>query len=410
MGKSIIPAAAGIGGAVLGSVLLPGIGTAIGGELGAALSGAGGALAGGALGGAAGTAVGDVATGQSPTLLGEGLSAVGGAVAGPGISSGLGLSAAAPAGTAPAAAATGGAGAGVGAGGAGGASAAAAPASIAPDVGAIGPSAVPTSGIDYSAAGYGGVGGGSAAAGGSTLTAGAVPGTGGSLASGAPTDAFSVGTAPAGNFNAPSVTPGVGAVPSSTTTTAGAGGGAAGGGGTGLISGHGGFLNALTSPGPVISLGALGVDALMQPKTPSISGTESQLQSEASQLTTQGNQLQSYLQSGTLPPGVQGSLNQAAEAAKAAIRSQYAARGMSGSSAEAQDLANVDQTTATQGAQIATNLLSQGVTEANLGSELYQTILNTSLQQNQQLASAIGNFAASAAYGAPVRAATTPTA
>ena len=62
----------------------------------------------------------------------------------------------------------------------------------------------------------------------------------------------------------------------------------------------------------------------------------------ANQLSSQSTQLQSYLTNGTLPPGVAQSLTQAGNAAKAAIRGQYASRGMSGSSAEAQDLANVE--------------------------------------------------------------------
>jgi trimeric autotransporter adhesin len=138
----------------------------------------------------------------------------------------------------------------------------------------------------------------------------------------------------------------------------------------------------------------LGYDALRGNEVPK---GENAVSSTASQLGTQATQLESYLTSGTLPPGVQTALNQAAQSASAAIRSQYASLGMSGSSAEYTDLANVQNTIAAQGASIATNLLSQGVSEAGLASQLYGQIMQTSLAQDNQLSSALATLAASAA-------------
>lgn len=160
-------------------------------------------------------------------------------------------------------------------------------------------------------------------------------------------------------------------------------------------------LGNVIAKNPGIALGAagLGLETIMQPSIPSISGTTQQLQSEAAALGSQSAALESYLQTGTLPTGVQASLNQAAESAKAAIRSQYARMGDSGSSAEAQDLANVDQTVAAQGGSLALQLLQQGVSEGNLSAQLYQTILNTATAENAQLSQAIGNFAGSLAGG-----------
>lgn len=160
-------------------------------------------------------------------------------------------------------------------------------------------------------------------------------------------------------------------------------------------------LGNVIAKNPGIALGAagLGIETIMQPSIPSISGTTQQLQSEAAALGGQSAALESYLQTGTLPTGVQASLNQAAESAKAAIRSQYARMGDSGSSAEAQDLANVDQTVAAQGGSLALQLLQQGVSEGNLSAQLYQTILNTATAENAQLSQAIGNFAGSLAGG-----------
>jgi hypothetical protein len=120
---------------------------------------------------------------------------------------------------------------------------------------------------------------------------------------------------------------------------------------------------------------------------------ESQLSAQAAQMQAQGGQLESYLTSGTLPPGVSAGLRSAHDSAAATIRSQYAQRGQTGSSAEAQDLANLAQTTVSQGAQIATNLLQQGVSESEFSAQLYQTLMETSVKQDAALSASIANFA-----------------
>jgi hypothetical protein len=122
-----------------------------------------------------------------------------------------------------------------------------------------------------------------------------------------------------------------------------------------------------------------------------------QLNTTANSLNSQGQQLQSYLNTGTLPPGVQQSLTTAGKSLKASIRSQYASKGMSGSSAEMSDLARVDQTIVSSGVDIATRLLAQGVSEQGLSAQLYQSILSANLQSDSQLGTALGTLAASAA-------------
>lgn len=124
---------------------------------------------------------------------------------------------------------------------------------------------------------------------------------------------------------------------------------------------------------------------------------ETQIGAIANQLGDQSKQLSSYLANGTLPPGVDAALRQAGTSAQAAIRSQYAARGMSGSSAEAADLANVHNTIATQGASIATNLLNTGINEANLSASLYGQIMKNAMEQDNQLSSALATLAAASA-------------
>jgi hypothetical protein len=117
------------------------------------------------------------------------------------------------------------------------------------------------------------------------------------------------------------------------------------------------------------------------------------LTSAASSLTTQGSLMESYLSSGTLPPGLQTGIDQATQAAHATIKSQYAARGMSGSSAEAQDLQAVTERASAQGAQLAIQLYSQGVQETQLGDQIYAQLMQAQTTQDNQASAAISNFA-----------------
>lgn len=126
---------------------------------------------------------------------------------------------------------------------------------------------------------------------------------------------------------------------------------------------------------------------------------QGQISNTADQLSAQGKQLQTYLQTGQLPPGVQQSLTSAGDAAKAAIRSRHAGSGTAGSSAEQQELAAVDQQISTQGAGIAMQLLNTGVNETNLSAQLYSEIMKSALAEDQGLATAIGGFASSLAGG-----------
>jgi hypothetical protein len=145
-----------------------------------------------------------------------------------------------------------------------------------------------------------------------------------------------------------------------------------------------------------IAGGGLALDAIKSQQA--IKG-ENQIKSIAGQEATQGNLLQSYLTTGTLPPGLQAGLNQAAQAAEASIRSHYASMGMSGSSAEQQDLSNLQETVQGQGAQMALNLLQTGINETGMASNLYESLINETLGKDNQLGSAISNFASAAAGG-----------
>jgi hypothetical protein len=161
-------------------------------------------------------------------------------------------------------------------------------------------------------------------------------------------------------------------------------GGATGGGG-GLLSSLGGARTLLTA-------GELGANLLRGNQA--VAG-ENELKAAAAQDTAQGQQLESYLSSGTLPPGAQAAINQATEAAKATIRSQYASMGMTGSSAEAEDIANATVAGVTQATNLATQLYSTGMQQYTDGTTLYSNIMTQSLQNDNDLSAAIGNLAVS---------------
>ena len=181
------------------------------------------------------------------------------------------------------------------------------------------------------------------------------------------------------------------------TQLSSAGGGAAApASGTGsALSGAGSTLSGLGSkllsnPSALVAGGGLLAQLLGGNKQPAF---ESQIAGQAAQDQQQAAQLESYLTSGTLPPGMSAGLQQAHAAAAATIRSQYAARGQSGSTAESQDLANLASTTMAQGAQIATQLLNQGVQLSEFSSQLYEALMNESINQDNQFSQSIANFA-----------------
>lgn len=195
----------------------------------------------------------------------------------------------------------------------------------------------------------------------------------------------------------------------------------------------------INNPGALLGAGILGFEALNQPTIPGASSAAGNLSSAADKLagqgnaligpnaatlgstagnlTTQGTTIANDAAAGKLPPGLEQQLQTAAASAKATIRSQYASRGMSGSSAEQQDLSNVDNQIAaqrgtlaqsllaqgineqSQGASLASTLLSTGIQETGLSTALYESILKDSLAQDASLSDALAKFAAGLAGG-----------
>lgn len=123
---------------------------------------------------------------------------------------------------------------------------------------------------------------------------------------------------------------------------------------------------------------------------------QQQMTKAADSLAAQGASLQQYLQTGTLPPGVQNSVTTASQSAKAAIRSRYASMGGNTSAME-QDLANVDRMASSEGSKIAIQLLQAGVNETQLSEQIYSQLLNLAVNQDANLGKAIGQFSMAAA-------------
>lgn len=154
------------------------------------------------------------------------------------------------------------------------------------------------------------------------------------------------------------------------------------------------ILNAVGANKDLIGAGAAAIPLLTG--SSSMPGQE-QLNSLAKQMSGSSAALTGYLNSGTLPPGVQAGLKSANESAKAAMRSMFASRGMSGSSSEVAALANIDQTTAAQGAEIAMKLLDRGIQQQQMSSALYQVILRNAMEEDKAFGEAIGRFGAAMA-------------
>ena len=155
------------------------------------------------------------------------------------------------------------------------------------------------------------------------------------------------------------------------------------------------FGNFLQANGSLLpAAGVMGYEAIAGQKMPK---GYNQLQTEAGQLSAQGTQLENYINTGTLPPGLQGAVQQNLAATQAAIKSSYAAKGMSGSSAEQQDLQNAEIQSQAQTAQLATGLLSEGVAETGDAAGIYNNLIGDIQKSDQGLQSALAEFAAASA-------------
>lgn len=276
----------------------------------------------------------------------------------------------------------------------------------------------------------GGIGGylsapGAPAAGAGTATTGAIPNAGQVV--GGPTSVGVTGQAISDfapstnslltNFDAATQVPGAalgsvagpvatsGVIAGTNLASTGGGGGAAastGGMGTSIDNlihnPTGGNLWKAVEANPGVALNGLGMlySASQQGGLPP---EAAQLKAQAEALASKGNELTSYLFSGQLPPGAKAQLDKATSSAKAAIKSQYANLGISGSTMEADALSQVDQQAAGMVFNITNDMLKTGLNATGLSSQLYQALLGTETARDKDLSDSIANFALAAGGG-----------
>ena len=172
---------------------------------------------------------------------------------------------------------------------------------------------------------------------------------------------------------------------------------AAGGSGDKSILDSLGIKNPL---GAAIGAAGLGYSVLQGQQTQKYSP---EMLAQAQSLNAQGQQLLSYLNSGTLPAGLQASLTQATSAAKAKVISNFASQGLNTdptqNTALAAQLNQVDQQALISTAQIGQQLMTSGIQETGISSELYKTLANIDQTQTANIGKAIANFASSISGG-----------
>jgi len=175
------------------------------------------------------------------------------------------------------------------------------------------------------------------------------------------------------------------------------------GGDGGILSKLGtGIVDSLTKNPLGIGAAATGLGINMFQKD-KVSPAQQQVQTQATQLSAQGQQLASYLQSGTLPAGLQAVVDQAKNAAKQAIISRYAAAGqptdpMKNPALQA-ELQQADTQAIMEIAKIGQGLLDEGIKESGMASDLYKSLMTVDQQKQQRTQQAISAFAAALGGG-----------
>lgn len=236
---------------------------------------------------------------------------------------------------------------------------------------------------------------GSSAATGSTLSSGLGNITGGG---GSPDLTALPGTFDSTVGGGASPIPGLSTAPA-TAAAAPAAGSASSGGVSGILNTLGKDVSKAFSTNPIGSIdNVLGIIQQNQQQ-----GALNKEVKQAENLITNNNRqasgLEAALFTGQLPPGAQAAVNQATEAAKAAVRSKYASLGLTGSSMEAQDIANVDQQAASQIFSLASDLYKTGISQSGLSTELYNAILQAQGGLANESRNALTNYAAAIGGG-----------
>ncbi len=123
------------------------------------------------------------------------------------------------------------------------------------------------------------------------------------------------------------------------------------------------------------------------------------LQGQAADAASEARTLTAYQQSGTLPAGLQSVVDMNTNAGLAKVRSSYAQLGLSGSTMEAQALAQVKEGASAQTAEIASQLAQEGAQYAGLAGSETSNVLRAQLDQQGQFTQALSLFARGLAGG-----------
>jgi len=144
------------------------------------------------------------------------------------------------------------------------------------------------------------------------------------------------------------------------------------------------------NPGVLLAGGLLGANMLLgNEKTPA----EKAVEQQAGEAGTQARTLTAYQTSGTLPPGLQGIVDQQFDAAKAGVIDSFAKQGLGNSTMMADKLNALKAQKSAEIAQFADMLAKQGIQWANLSSNEFTTLLNAQAQQDSAFTAALGSFA-----------------
>lgn len=189
--------------------------------------------------------------------------------------------------------------------------------------------------------------------------------------------------------------------------------GVGGGGISDFISKLGGnAVKGLESPGNLLALG-LAAPLLKQLISPAkipqqqnlqnLQGTESQFAAQQNQL---GTTLTNPLVTGQLPQGAEQAVSNAIQDAITQTKSRYANLGLSGSTAETDAIANIQNqgtaqrfAIAEQMAQTGLNATSQAANTFGLQDQVFTALMNAQVQQDTALQQSLARFAAAAAGG-----------
>ena len=161
----------------------------------------------------------------------------------------------------------------------------------------------------------------------------------------------------------------------------------------------GGWGDILSNPSALLTAAGMGSQVMRGNRMPQEFGALSGI---AARDLAQGQRLEGYMATGTLPPGMQAGLTSATTSAEAAIRQQYANLGMSGSTAETIDIQNTRIAAAAKANDLAMQLYTSGVSQTEMGQKIYSDLMNTRIQQDKEFADSFANFGrAMASMGRP---------